>query len=170
VALLRKTTREGISWRTVIDACEGGAKDALSVAMACACAGMVIGVISLTGLGITFTQVVIALAQNSLLLALVLTMQWPASCSAWACRPRRPTSSWSRCWCRRSSSWASTPAAHLFAFYFAVLSAITPPVALAVFAAAGLAKADMWESGGPPCASAPPASSCPSCSSTSRRC
>jgi TRAP-type uncharacterized transport system fused permease subunit len=41
----------------------------------------------------------------------------------------------------------ATPAAHLFALYFAVLSAITPPVALAVFAAAGLAKADMWQSG-----------------------
>ena len=38
------------------------------------------------------------------------------------------------------------PAAHMFAFYYAVLSAITPPVALAVFAAAGLAKADMWDS------------------------
>jgi hypothetical protein len=39
------------------------------------------------------------------------------------------------------------PAAHMFAFYFAILSAITPPVALAVFAAAGLAKADLWKSG-----------------------
>jgi TRAP-type uncharacterized transport system fused permease subunit len=39
------------------------------------------------------------------------------------------------------------PSAHMFALYFAVLSAITPPVALAVFAAAGLAKANMWESG-----------------------
>jgi TRAP-type uncharacterized transport system fused permease subunit len=42
---------------------------------------------------------------------------------------------------------AATPAAHMFAFYFAILSAITPPVALAVFAAAGLAKANMWQSG-----------------------
>jgi len=42
---------------------------------------------------------------------------------------------------------AMTPAAHMFAFYFAILSAITPPVALAIFAAAGLAKANMWESG-----------------------
>jgi TRAP-type uncharacterized transport system fused permease subunit len=40
-----------------------------------------------------------------------------------------------------------TPAAHMFAFYFAILSAITPPVALAVFAAASLAKANMWQSG-----------------------
>jgi TRAP-type uncharacterized transport system fused permease subunit len=39
------------------------------------------------------------------------------------------------------------PAAHMFAFYFAILSAITPPVALAVFAAAGLAKSDLWKSG-----------------------
>jgi TRAP-type uncharacterized transport system fused permease subunit len=39
------------------------------------------------------------------------------------------------------------PAAHMFAFYFAILSAITPPVALAVFAAAGIAKADLWASG-----------------------
>ena len=39
------------------------------------------------------------------------------------------------------------PAAHMFAFYFAILSAITPPVALAVFAAAGLAKANIWDAG-----------------------
>ena len=38
-----------------------------------------------------------------------------------------------------------TPAAHMFAFYFAILSAITPPVALAVYAAAGLAKAEHVE-------------------------
>ena len=39
------------------------------------------------------------------------------------------------------------PAAHMFAFYFAILSAITPPVALAVYAAAGLAKSDIWKTG-----------------------
>ena len=42
---------------------------------------------------------------------------------------------------------ATIPAAHMFAFYFAILSAITPPVALAVFAAAGLAKSDLWATG-----------------------
>jgi TRAP-type uncharacterized transport system fused permease subunit len=42
---------------------------------------------------------------------------------------------------------AMTPAAHMFAFYFAILSAITPPVALAVYAAAGLAKTDLWQAG-----------------------
>ena len=39
------------------------------------------------------------------------------------------------------------PAAHMFAFYFAILSAITPPVALAVFAASGIAKSDLWRTG-----------------------
>jgi TRAP-type uncharacterized transport system fused permease subunit len=39
------------------------------------------------------------------------------------------------------------PAAHMFAFYFAILSAITPPVALAVYAAAGLAKSELWATG-----------------------
>src|SRR5574340_892448 len=42
---------------------------------------------------------------------------------------------------------AIAPAAHMFAFYFAILSAITPPVALAVFAAASLGKTDLWKSG-----------------------
>src|SRR6185295_6504977 len=42
---------------------------------------------------------------------------------------------------------AIAPAAHMFAFYFAILSAITPPVALAVFAAAALAKSNLWSTG-----------------------
>ena len=42
---------------------------------------------------------------------------------------------------------APVPAAHMFAFYFAILSAITPPVALAVFASAGLAKTSIWNTG-----------------------
>ena len=147
VALLRKTTREGISWRTVIEALQGGAKDALAVAMACACAGLVIGTISLTGLGITFTQFVIALSQNSLLLALVLTAM--AGIVLGMGMPTTPAYivMVSLLVPALVKLGVATPAAHMFALYFAVLSAITPPVALAVFAAAGLAKADMWESG-----------------------
>jgi TRAP-type uncharacterized transport system fused permease subunit len=73
VALMRKLTRTGITWMTVIQALEDGARSALSVAMACACAGIVIGCVTITGLGIVFTQVVIELANNSLFLALLLT-------------------------------------------------------------------------------------------------
>ncbi len=148
VALLRRSTRAGIGWRTVIEALQGGARDALSVAMACACAGIVIGVISLTGLGITFTQFVIALSQNSLLLALLLT--GVAGIVLGMGMPTTPAYivMVSLLVPALIKLGVATPAAHLFALYFAVLSAITPPVALAVFAAAGLAKADMWQSGG----------------------
>jgi TRAP transporter 4TM/12TM fusion protein len=147
VALMRRTTREGITWRTVVEALEGGARDALSVAMACACAGIVIGVISLTGLGITFTQIVIALAQNSLILALVLTAM--AGIVLGMGMPTTPAYivMVSLLVPALIKLGVATPAAHMFAFYFAVLSAITPPVALAVFAAAALAKANMWRSG-----------------------
>src|SRR6185503_18222726 len=121
IALLRASTRGGIGWRNVFDALVDGARNTLSVAMACACAGIVIGCVTITGLGITFTEVVIVLAQSSLIAALVLTAIVKLG--------------------------AIAPAAHMFAFYFAILSAITPPVALAVFAAAGLAKSDLWATG-----------------------
>ena len=124
-----------------------GAKNALPVALACASAGIVIGVVTLSGLGIVFTQWVVALAQDTL----------------FACARTHHA--------RRHRAWHGhaddarlhhlaallipaiiklgviVPAAHMFAFYFAIFSAITPPVALAVFAAAGLAKSDLWASG-----------------------
>ncbi|MGL6112629.1 MAG: TRAP transporter permease, partial [Rubrivivax sp.] len=147
VALLRKSTREGITWRTVLESLQGGARDALAVAMACACAGIVIGIISLTGLGISFTQGVVALSQNSLLLALLLTAV--AGIVLGMGMPTTPAYivMVSLLVPAIIKLGVATPAAHMFALYFAVLSAITPPVALAVFAAAGLAKANMWHSG-----------------------
>jgi TRAP transporter 4TM/12TM fusion protein len=147
VALLRATTRRGISWRSVLGALEEGARNTLAVAMACACAGIVIGCVTITGLGITFTQVVIALAQNSLVLALILTAM--AGIVLGMGMPTTPAYivMVSLLVPAIIKLGAVTPAAHMFAFYFAILSAITPPVALAVFAAAGLAKANMWSTG-----------------------
>ena len=66
-----------------------------SVALACACAGIIIGVIALTGLGITFTQVVLGARAEQPAARADRSPASPASCSAWACRRRRPTSSWS---------------------------------------------------------------------------
>ncbi len=147
VALLRASTRQGISWRSVLGALEEGARNTLAVAMACACAGIVIGCVTITGLGITFTQLVIALAQNSLVLALVLTAM--AGIVLGMGMPTTPAYivMVSLLVPAIIKLGAVTPAAHMFAFYFAILSAITPPVALAVFAAAGLAKANMWSTG-----------------------
>ncbi|HKU85467.1 MAG TPA: TRAP transporter permease [Casimicrobiaceae bacterium] len=147
VALLRATTRAGITWRSVYDALIDGARNTLGVAMACACAGIVIGVVTITGLGIVFTQFVVALAQNSLILALVLTAV--AGMILGMGMPTTPSYivMVSLLVPAVIKLGAVTPAAHMFAFYFAILSAITPPVALAVFAAAGLAKTDLWQSG-----------------------
>jgi len=147
VALLRATTRQGITWRSVLGALEEGARNTLAVAMACACAGIVIGCVTITGLGITFTQVVIAVAQNSLVLALALTAI--AGIVLGMGMPTTPAYivMVSLLVPAIIKLGAVTPAAHMFAFYFAILSAITPPVALAVFAAAGLAKANMWTTG-----------------------
>jgi TRAP transporter 4TM/12TM fusion protein len=147
LALLRAATRAGITWRTVLDALEEGARNTLSVAMACACAGIVIGAVTITGLGIVFTQMVVALAQESLVLALVLTAI--AGIILGMGMPTTPAYIMMVALLVPAviKLGAVTPAAHMFAFYFAILSAITPPVALAVFAAASLAKANMWVSG-----------------------
>jgi TRAP transporter 4TM/12TM fusion protein len=147
VALLRATTRAGITWRSVFDALEDGAKNTLAVAMACACAGIVIGCVTITGLGITFTQIVVGLAQDTLVLALVLTAV--AGIVLGMGMPTTPAYIVMVALLVPAlvKLGAVTPAAHMFAFYFAILSAITPPVALAVFAAASLAKADLWAAG-----------------------
>jgi TRAP transporter 4TM/12TM fusion protein len=155
LALLRKATREGIRWRTVIDALEDGAKNTLAVAMACACAGIVIACVTITGLGIVFTQMVVALAQDQLVLALILTalagivlgMGMPTT-PAYIMMVALLVPAVIKLGAHIGfDAKAITPAAHMFAFYFAILSAITPPVALAIFAAAGLAKANMWHAG-----------------------
>ena len=147
VALMRRLTRQGIRWTSVVEALEDGAKNTLSVAMACACAGIVIACVTITGLGIVFTQLVVGLAQNTLVLALVLTAA--AGIVLGMGMPTTPAYIMMVALLvpALAKLGAPTPAAHMFAFYFAILSAITPPVALAVYAAASLAKADLWASG-----------------------
>jgi TRAP transporter 4TM/12TM fusion protein len=147
VALLRRSTRGYVTLPNIIEAMVDGAKNALPVALACACAGVVIAVVTLAGLGIVFTQFVIGLAKDTLLLALILTM-----CAGIVLGMGMPTTP---AYIIMTALLVPAliklgvvvPAAHMFAFYFAILSAITPPVALAVFAAAGLAKSDLWASG-----------------------
>ena len=106
-----------------------------------------IGVVTLSGLGIVFTQWVVALAQDYLFIALVMTML--AAIVLGTGLPTTPSYILLTALLIPAIMKLGViePAAHMFAFYYAILSAITPPVALAVFAAAGLAKADMWDSG-----------------------
>lgn len=147
VAALRASSRGNVTLANLIGALIDGAKGTIAVALACACAGIVIGAISLTGVGIVFTQLVVGLADQALLLALLLTMV--AGILLGMGMPTTPAYIIMTALLVPAliKLGIVAPAAHLFALYFAILSAITPPVALAVYAAAGLAKSDLWDTG-----------------------
>ncbi len=142
---LRASTRRTFTWRAISEALEGGARNTLVVALACACAGIVIGTITLTGLGLAFTGVVLALSQNSLLLALFLTMI--AGILLGMGLPTTPAYIVQVALLVPAlvKLGVQVEAAHLFALYFAVLSSITPPVALAVYAANGISSGRLME-------------------------
>jgi TRAP transporter 4TM/12TM fusion protein len=142
---LRKSTRGTFTPRAIIEALESGARNTLVVALACACAGIVIGTITLTGLGLSFTGVVLALSQNSLWLALVLTML--AGILLGMGLPTTPAYIVQVALLVPAlvKLGVQVEAAHLFVLYFAVLSAITPPVAMAVYAANGISRATLMD-------------------------
>jgi len=146
-ALLRRSTRQHVNLGNLGEALISGARNALSVALACGCAGIVIGVITLTGLGITFTSLVVSIAQNTLLLALLLTMV--AGIVLGMGMPTSPAYIMQVALLVPAlvKLGVATEGAHLFAFYFAILSSITPPVALAVYAANGISGANLWDTG-----------------------
>ncbi|KKM09802.1 C4-dicarboxylate ABC transporter permease [Clostridiales bacterium PH28_bin88] len=139
VSSLRKSTR--LSWREFLAALEGGAKGAITVAIACAVVGFIVGVSSMTSLGIKLGDNIIGLAGGNLMLTLVL-----AAITCIILGMGMPTTA---VYIVAATMAAPTLvklglnpiAAHLFAFYFGNISNITPPVALAAFAGAGIAGA-----------------------------
>lgn len=142
---LRASTRKTFTWSAIFDALESGAQNTLVVALACACAGIVIGVITLTGLGLAFTGLVLDLSQNSLLLALFLTML--AGILLGMGLPTTPAYIVQVALLVPAlvKLGVQVEAAHLFVLYFAVLSAITPPVAMAVYAANGISRGTLMQ-------------------------
>ncbi|MBI2372028.1 MAG: TRAP transporter fused permease subunit, partial [Deltaproteobacteria bacterium] len=145
VSVLRAATRVGP--RRALEALRAAGQDALGVAIPSAAAGLVIGVIVYTGLALKFTGLVIGLAGSSLLLALFLTM---IACLILGMG--MPTSAaylmGAILLAPALQRLGLTPlAAHMFIFYFAVISMITPPVALAAYAAASIAGSNLWETG-----------------------
>ena len=145
-ALLRKSTRQYVRLDNLAAALEHGARNTVSVALSCACAGIVIGVIFLTGLGLEFTDLVLGAASNHMLLALLLTMV--AGIVLGMGMPTAPAYIMQTALLVPAlvKLGVVVEAAHMFVFYFAILSAITPPVALAVYAANGISRAALWES------------------------
>ncbi len=145
--MLRKSSRQHLNAQNMLEALVDGAKNAVGVALACGCAGIVIGVIALSGLGIEFTSFVLDISQNSLVIALFFTML--AGIILGMGMPTTPAYIMQVALLVPAvvKLGVTVEAAHMFVFYFAILSAITPPVALAVYAANGISGAGLWESG-----------------------
>lgn len=139
VAMLRKGTRIGPTgfWQAL----ELGAKNAVLVAVACGGAGIVVGVLDITGLGIKFVSVILTLSGGVFPVALVLLMA--ATIILGMGMPTTPAYIVAALvGAPALAQLGATPlASHMFVFGGAVLSAITPPVALAAYAAAAIAKA-----------------------------
>lgn len=129
----------------VIEALSIGTRQSLQLAAVCACAGIVVGVIGLTGLGGRFSSLLLGVAGQSqflalifaMLIALILGMGMPTT-AAYAIAASVVAPALQR-------MGLDVLPVHLFIFYFAVISTITPPIALSAFAGAALAGADPWK-------------------------
>ncbi len=145
VSLIRAETRMGL--KKVFEALELGARNMLPVAAACACAGIVVGIINLTGLGLKFTSLILFIAGDSLAPALIFTMI--AGIILGMGLPTTAAYIVQAALLIPALIKLGVPviAAHLFVFYFAIISAITPPVAMAVYAAAGISGSNIWKTG-----------------------
>ena len=137
---LRRDTR--ITVNKAVAGIADGAKQAVGLISACATAGLIIGVLNMTGTGLKFAGAVIAFSGGSIPVALFLTM-----CASLVLGMGLPTAA-AYLICAAVVAPALTGlgvpvlTANLFIFYFACLSAITPPVALAAFTASFLARSN----------------------------
>lgn len=145
VSFFKKSTRMG--FKEILLAMEDGIQNALPVAVACAAAGIITGVISLTGVGLRFSSILISLSGDSVFLMLVLTMV--ASIILGMGLPTSAAYVVLAVLTGPALINLGTPplAAHFFIFFFACVSTITPPVALSAYAGAGIAGADPMKTG-----------------------
>lgn len=135
----------GTTIRDLIKAFEDAAKTSVVVISSTACAGIIVAMINLTGIGLKFSNLMISLAGNNLLIILFLLML--ASLLMGMGLPTTPS--------YLILAVLGAPAlirlgveplaAHMFVFYFGCVSMITPPVALAVYAATSVANSDYWK-------------------------
>ncbi len=126
--------------RLCVDALAEGAKNALPVGIACAIVGIVIGTLTLTGIASTFIGAIIAIGQTNLMLSLVLTM---LTCLVLGMGiPTIPNYIITSSLAGPALLALDVPllVSHMFVFYFGIMADLTPPVALAAFAAAPMAK------------------------------
>lgn len=145
ISSFKKTTR--MSVKDLLDAFAGAAKGTVSVAMACAIVGIIIAVTSITGFGLNMANAIILLGGTSILATLLFTM---VTCMILGMGlPSIPAYLITATIAAPALVKLGIPvvAAHLFVFYFAMFANLTPPVALAAFAAAGLSGGDPMKTG-----------------------
>ena len=144
-SMLKKDTRMNI--KDLLGAFDDGARGALGVAAACACAGMVVGVVTLTGLGLKIASGLVALGGGNLFLTLFFTMV--ASILLGMGLPT--TAKYIILSIMAAPALVQLGvlplAAHLFILYFGVIADVTPPVAVAAYAGAGIAGGNTMRTG-----------------------
>ncbi|MEH8044488.1 TRAP transporter permease [Gallibacterium anatis] len=145
VSWLRKETRMGL--KEIIEALEDGAKQSLPVMAACAVVGIIIGIVNLTSFGTVMTSYIVTFGAGSLLLTLILTML--ASIVLGMGLPSIPAYIITATMAAPALADFNIPllVSHMFVFYFGIFANITPPVALASFAGAGIAGGDPMRTG-----------------------
>ena len=143
VSFVRKDT--ALTPKKSIQALRGGSIGVLTVASTCAAAGIIVGVVTLTGLGLKFSSIIIAYAGGKLFLTAIYT-----AIIVWVIGLAVPvTASYiiAVVICAPALIQLGVPdfAAHMFVFYYAILSEVSPPTALSCFAAAALTKGNPYK-------------------------
>jgi len=145
LSFLRPETR--MSPVEILSALEDGATKSVPVSVACACAGIIIGCVFVSGLGLKFTNLIIDIAAGRLWVALVLTMIAALILGMGLTTTAVYITVAALVVPSLVKMGVEPIAAHLFAFYYGLVSAITPPVALAAFAGAGIAGSNPMQTG-----------------------
>jgi TRAP transporter 4TM/12TM fusion protein len=136
-------TSDNISLRKIVEALEAGAKGTITVAAACAMAGIVAGCITSTGLASRLLRAIVSVSGGVTIVALLLTMLCCIVLGMGVPTTANYCIMASTCAPILMSEAIGVPmlAAHFFVFYFGIVADITPPVALAAYAGAAIAKA-----------------------------
>ncbi len=145
VALIKKDG--SFNYMSILAALENGAKNALGVACACACAGMIVGVVTLTGFGLRVAEIIVTVARGNLMATLFLTMIASLILGMGLPTTAKYIVLATMAVPALTKLGVNLMAAHLFILYFGVVADVTPPVALAAYAGAGIAGANSMKTG-----------------------
>lgn len=133
--------------KDILGAMEAGAKGAVGVACACACAGMIVGVVTLTGFGLKIAEVIVLIAKGKLIPTLLLTMVSSIILGMGLPTTAKYIVLATMAVPAITKLGVNLMSAHLFILYFGVVADVTPPVALAAYAGAGIAGANSMKTG-----------------------